>query len=297
MASYTTVNDIYQIVCWTLLEDTGLSLGLVSQQQFLDLFSVVLFDFINKTGLVWEIFTQQILLGQSQYTAPPEMNQIKHCFVGGTWINHLSLQDLDSWAYGWKSLNDAPLFWHEDGLPPKTVELAPNPNYTGTPYSASVVSTTASTTSGNPTITVTSATGIGLGQSVLGSGIPSGTIVLLLNGNLITLSQNVTATASNVPVTFQSVPPVGVYGQFNPADGNITMVGPQGPTTNLFTTASTIPIVPDALCYGIAYGVMARIFSMDGEVKDEMKAAYCQARYIETVNIAAAISGQVLEGE
>jgi hypothetical protein len=44
------------------------------------------------------------------------------------------------------------------------------------------------------------------------------------------------------------------------------------------------------------YGMLAEVFRQDGELKDTMRANYCDARYQEGVNIAKAIiDSEVME--
>jgi hypothetical protein len=243
MATVTTVGDIYNTVCSVLLEDwdygasPGLSLGIVTQQNFLDYFGVVLADFIQKTGLVQNMFTQQVQFGVMAYTVPEDISRPEVCFVGGFYIDQSTLQELDDSVYGWRTQRGVPANWHADGLPVKTIELSPAPNYNGAPYSDP-----------DPTIT---------------------------------------------PVP---PPPYGVYWQLNPADQNLTMIGIQTLTTNVFSDlAAVIPIVPDSFCHYLGYGVMAMIFSTDGEAKDSQRAAYCSSRYTEGVNLGTALSGRMEE--
>jgi hypothetical protein len=65
--------------------------------------------------------------------------------------------------------------------------------------------TTASTTVSVNTITVASATGIVVGQIVVGAGIPDGTTVTIISSLTLTLSANASVTASGVAVTFFTV--------------------------------------------------------------------------------------------
>lgn len=67
---------------------------------------------------------------------------------------------------------------------------------------ASVIKKTANLTSGNPTIVVSSSSGITTGMIVSGNGIPLDAKVLSISGNNITLSANATTTASGVSVSF-----------------------------------------------------------------------------------------------
>jgi hypothetical protein len=83
------------------------------------------------------------------------------------------------------------------------------PSISGTalPSSYCPTTTTASTTLMSAQVTVASAGGILPNQPVSGSGIPSGTLVSSVNASTLTviLSQNTTATAAGVTLTFKSI--------------------------------------------------------------------------------------------
>jgi len=68
--------------------------------------------------------------------------------------------------------------------------------------SANTFTTTATTTSSSNIITVTSATGIVVNQSVFGLGIPPNTTVTNVAGTSITISNNATLSGTGVSVTF-----------------------------------------------------------------------------------------------
>ena len=65
---------------------------------------------------------------------------------------------------------------------------------TVTDFAFTPVNTTASGTSGTPTLTVASAAGLVIGMNALGAGIPAFTIVNNIVGTTVTLSQNLTVT-------------------------------------------------------------------------------------------------------
>ncbi|RYG97608.1 MAG: hypothetical protein EON57_13555, partial [Alphaproteobacteria bacterium] len=71
------------------------------------------------------------------------------------------------------------------------------------------VNATASTTELEFDVVVADATGIAVGQSVTGDGVPLGTTVAAVNGTTITLSQASTATATDVALTFTTPPTQG----------------------------------------------------------------------------------------
>ncbi|KAI9549498.1 hypothetical protein GHT06_001898 [Daphnia sinensis] len=62
-----------------------------------------------------------------------------------------------------------------------------------------------SITTGSPTITVSSATGLVVGATVQGTGIPSGTKITAINGTTVTMSANATATNATESLIFSSV--------------------------------------------------------------------------------------------
>lgn len=90
-------------------------------------------------------------------------------------------------------------------------------------------STTASITTGSPNITVTNATGLVVGQLVVGTGIPSGTTVLTVSGTAVTLSQDATATNASVALDFatvswQDVPMANYYAVAQGVAANVAVV-------------------------------------------------------------------------
>lgn len=308
MATVFTVQDCYQTVCWVLLEDTGLALGIVTQANFLTLFADVLLDFVNRTGLVWEIFTQQLNFNQSPYLFPPQINEVKEAFVGGVQLDHTSLPDLDAWLYNWRAFMDIPQYWHEDGLPPKTIELAANPNYTGAGYLMPV------------DITAQPPYGVfgvfNAAPPIVSSGTvdTSGTAVTWTSGDIFNTGWGAYYPVLNIVIAGVIWPISAVAGTTGltlaisagtqsgaaysvtvPQDGNLTVVGTKGLVTNVFALDDVIPVVPDSFCPALAYGILARIFSQDGEAKDLQRAQYAQARYSEYANAGAAVAGQVLE--
>jgi hypothetical protein len=89
-------------------------------------------------------------------------------------------------------------------------------------------------------------------------------------------------------------PPIGKYGDFFPADHNLTMVGPAAPDQATWALGDPIQDVPDSFCLYLAYGVLAQIFGADGETRDAQRALYCRTRYEEGISLADAISREEL---
>jgi RHS repeat-associated protein len=101
-------------------------------------------------------------------------------------------------GYNFPVASEEVTFWSVSGQRMATYTIAPNS------YIGSAVQTTASMTSGWNVISVASSTGIGVGQTVEGNGIPANTTVTGISYNNITLSANLTASGSGVSVTFLS---------------------------------------------------------------------------------------------
>lgn len=97
--------------------------------------------------------------------------------------------------------------WLEDAagiLPELDATSAAPAKITGDLAQTSVTSTVAfvgSTTTGSASVTVVSAAGLAVGQSVTGAGIPALTTILTIAGTTVTLSANATATAAAAALT------------------------------------------------------------------------------------------------
>jgi len=126
-----TVEDVYSEVCFDLLEDGGLVLGLVTFQQFIDYLNLVLVDLLKETGISVQIFTQTVQAGVSQYPVPEPIMRPDEAYLAGTLLEQSDVQDLNNRFTKWRYTPGYPLRWHNDEIPPQTVELVPVPNYTG----------------------------------------------------------------------------------------------------------------------------------------------------------------------
>lgn len=118
-------------------------------------------------------------------------------------------------------------------------------------------------------------------------------------------SDNIWAGSEGFPQTWKQdeVNPTQV--QISPipdaTEGNrtLTFIGSQIPVqVTGWALTDQIPLLPDTFLPALKYGVLARIFASDSEQKDLFKAAWCQARVAEFVNMATAIMSQeFMEGD
>ena len=222
-----TVRTLYVQFCYVMLEDLGLSLGLVNQQQFLDILGVVILDFSQRAGLYKNIFTEMIDAGVQVYTVPDDVMKPELCFVGGRIIEKVTEPDLMTGHFEWRRQWGPPQQWHEDNLAPKRLELFPKP----------------------------------------------------------------VANGANYPGTG---PIIGKYGDFYPADQNLTIVGPAAPDQTTWALGDPLQCVPDSFSHYLIYGVLEQVFSAEGETKDNQRAAYCRARFQEGIQLADSIAHEEL---
>jgi len=311
MATTFTVGATYETVCDTLLEPraaglaAGLSLGIVTEAQFLTMFGTVLLDWLNRTNNVYEIFTQQVGAGVAAYLYPGAMSTVEQVFVGGVDVEHVALQDLDNWRYGWRNFYGIPEFWHQDGLPPKTIEIALTPDYTGAGYLMGVGATPPygilGEFNGAPigiftgtysvvSMAVTWTGGDDIFNTIWNNYYPPLNITLSGTAYPIDTVASTTAMTLMVDAGTQS----GTWSVTVGNDSNLTVCGPKSLDSVVFTLGEVIPVIPDSFCVYLAYGILAKIFSMDGEAKDSQRANYCLARFNEGINIAAAVAGVVV---
>jgi hypothetical protein len=101
-----------------------------------------------------------------------------------------------------------------------------------------------------------------------------------------------------IPVPLSATPPFGVYGTFQPGSRNLTMVGNWLGSQETYAIGDTLTsAIPDSFSPYIVFGVLERIFSVDGEAKDQQRAAYCKARYQEGISAARYILLDLMEDE
>lgn len=83
--------------------------------------------------------------------------------------------------------------------------------------------------------------------------------------------------------------PIGKYGEFYPAERNLTVIGPGGPNKTAWTLADSIDI-PASFGPYLMFGVLEQIFSSESELRDLQRATYCRARYEEGIEVSKQIA-------
>ena len=122
-----TGRDIYSLICFDTWQDTGLTMGIFTDAQFLEFLNQAIAEFLKENCPEVLINTQTVMGGQSQYAVPDLMQRVDLAFLGGVYLEPSTAADLFTGARDWRTEQDTPARWHSDELTPDTVELAPLP--------------------------------------------------------------------------------------------------------------------------------------------------------------------------
>ena len=128
-----TVRDLYNEFCDDVFEPQQLRLGVVTDEQFLSVLNTVLVDFSKDCCPYVDLYTQQVLQAQSAYPIPDKLMRADDAFLAGVYVEQTNTQALSNAIPNWRNEQGLPRLWHGDQLPPKTMELAPIPDYSGVP--------------------------------------------------------------------------------------------------------------------------------------------------------------------
>jgi hypothetical protein len=265
------VSDIYSAVCTVLLEDlpTGLSLGLVSPQDFLNYFFQVYTDWTQSTSLTKKITIIPSGFATSQYTVPDYAQDVQEVLYNDVYLHQTTGWSLDQLQRKWRTATGTPRSWHEDRLPVNTIEIIPIPNVDG--HFVSV--------------------GGGGGFYGVISGVTTNTdFDINCPGGLYG-----TINGFSGPLYLEIA--TAMYGTISDlvcSLGNVLIIAGARSTKTSFKLTDYIEGVPDSLTFYLKYGVLAKIFDANGESKDTQKAIYCAARLREGILLAKAVSQEGL---
>jgi hypothetical protein len=124
-----TLTDVYNRFAWDSCEDNGLVLGCVSVAQFLDDANLTLLDFLKQSGCLKRCWTMSVFAGVPTYTIPDDLMNVEAVFLAGRWLPKVTVADLNNTHRSWRRENGIPVGYYTDNLPPKTIGLAPAPDY------------------------------------------------------------------------------------------------------------------------------------------------------------------------
>lgn len=261
-----TVRQVYDRVVDVLLEPNGLTLDLYTDEQFLlDVWQVV-GDFMQRAGLVRCLVNLRVVAGQSEIGYPDYAMDVQDVMFDDRYLRRESGGSLDNREWQWRNQTAVrPERWHEDWLPVKTVQANPAPTMTG------------------GLVDVTSAF-----YGCISSTNDENTLSISTYAPLYgTISSYSSAMYVEVPGRL-----LGTIGGMVSSTMNATLVSTLRPMKNEFSMDDVIDFLPDSFVGYIAYGVLAKVFSRDGETRDAARADYCATRFEEGIALATAISDE-----
>lgn len=259
------INSLYLDCCEVLLESGGLQTGLLTVSQFLDFYVATMNDFLGETGIIKAIGAQGQQYGQQQYDVPDWIGDIEACFSDGSTLFRDVEQSIASRNRNWRSEIGACRSWRQDKEPMDTVSVYPGPKLQGQ--------------AGGPD------------PGIVVAWVPGG--ASQVQAFIGTLSQSgQVATFASPGTFFAGVNPQPIA-QFSRK--NICMVGQVVLFSNSVQLGDSIESLPDDFVIFIKYGILSRVWSVDGENKDPQRARYCMARYQEGVSLGKAVMGEELE--
>lgn len=255
-----TYRPIYNKVCQALLEPGGLVLGIVTVQEFLDAAYVVTQDFLQKAGLQKKIAALPQLAGQGIFVIPDWILDVQEVFYDERALTKGEQGDWDRNDPSWRTRQGpTPQSWAQDRTTMKKVMVTPQ----------AVVN----------------------GDQVDGS--PAGfygTISIIVAGAIdpsVTAPWLGTLSSGGDEVYLEAAGPfLGTISSLVEARTNITVIGSVGVFNSNPGLDSIVEGVPASFSHYISYGILSKIFSKDGESKDDQKAMYCSQRFEEGTTLA-----------
>ena len=265
-----TVRQVYQRVCDALLEPNGLITGVYTEEQFLLDVWMVVGDFVQRTGMVRSLINLPVTAATASVGYPDYAMDVQEAFYDDRYLRRESGLSLDNLQRNWRTETSArPERWHEDRLPVKTVQVQPIPNRDGYTVTSVPFYGVLSSTSAAVTFNIVSATPF---YGTISS--YTGPIFLEVPGRML-----------------------GTIGDLVSSALNVTLVATMKPAVDAFLMDDEIDFVPDSFISYLAYGVLAKIFSRDGETRDAARERYCTARWEEGLSLGRSISDESTEEE
>jgi len=126
-----TAQQVLDSIQFDIFEDTGLRLGILTENQYLDLLNLTLIDFFKQTGILQRVYTQTVSAGIGQYDIPDDIMEIESVWLAGRYLPKWTQRELANNVRNWRRELGMPRCYYTDGLPLKTLALGPAPNYTG----------------------------------------------------------------------------------------------------------------------------------------------------------------------
>lgn len=285
----TTIQTVYNQVALIFFENNGFSTGtgMLTDGMFFTALGDVMEDFLNRTECVKKIVNIPIQAGVAVYpystlAFDDIIADVQSAWQNETFIYRDSGFYLESADPNWTLTTGQPAKWREDENPPRRLQLVPTPNIDGYTVDAGGPA---------PGYGTISSTGTSFGPTpvpdfdiVMASGFGYGTISSAATGDVYLETLN---------------PGYGLISTMASSTGNLSFIGAATPSVISTYVLDYLELIPDSFTPYVAYGVASKLFSADGESKDNQRAKYCQQRYEEGLLLVGAIMNETAfeEGE
>lgn len=262
-----TVQDVYRPVCNVLCEPGGLTLGLTTEAAFCDYFVQVLTDFLQRTRLIQRLFVNQTQSGSYKYEKPEWIMDIDQVFYDEIAVQRTTEGDVEFLQPSTRSEQGMPKAWRNDRSSKDVYAVYPAPYLEGRDFKVSpsgcfgVIAAVRDVVD----IDIVMAPGRTGYGTIAGE---SGSIFLQEAG-----------------MGF------GTIAGLRASNANISGSGPAGPFRKTVTVSELVDTIPKTFWPYLKFGVLAQIFTEDGEHKDPLRAKVCAARYEEGVQLGMAVMG------
>jgi hypothetical protein len=261
-----TAQQIYDEVCDMLLEDGGLQF-VYTEAAFLRDLATSLSEFMQSTGIVKKLLTEQVKAGVSEYTLPVVGMDVQQAFYDNTFLYDSSGYFIDASHPSWQVEPGTPYQWRQDQLAANAIEVAPPPDMTGR-----------SALFDFPMFGLVSATHDAYDMDILHTEPWFGTI----------------GVGESDYYLETTAPMLGIIGSIVVSDSNLTMLTTAQPSNRDLALDSYLELIPDMLAPYLAWFVLYKVWAGDGEGKDPQRARYANARRVEAINLCKIVSGEDL---
>ncbi len=258
------VQDLYLDCADTLLEPLGLTLGLVTDAQFIQYFRSVMEEFLS-CGLYKAIALTGQISGTVRYIVPDWLSDVEAAFSDGAVLFRDMESGIAQSTRNWQSITAQPRSWRQDKQFMYQIEIYPKPSIPNT-------------TNPNPS-----------NFGIVAAWVPGGNLAQT-NAFVGTMTQAGQVATFTSPGVFFGAQPLNTFSRTN-----LAMVGRLGLMTENVNLASPIEHLTDDWVWVLKYGILAKIFDSDSENRDVLRARYCRSRFDEGVMLARMIMDEEVD--
>jgi hypothetical protein len=264
----SAIQNVHDAVCQVMLEPNGFTLGLVTEEQFLQLYVETITEFLGRSGLFKGIAVIPQQYGIGIYTLPDWMLGPEAAFTDGLAIGRDPESQLAAVDQRWQSRVGTPRSWRQDKLLQNQAAIFPAPT----------VENDNLPQPGN--------------YGIVAAWVPGGNLseIQAFIGTMVQANQ--TATFTSPGVVFANLTG-NTLNQFS--RGNLSILGILGLFSADVALGNPVESLTDDWVHFLKYGILKRIFDSDSECRDVMRARYCETRFEEGIALARAIMGDMVE--